>query len=242
MKINFNSLTDLDIANICLQRTNILLNYSNEGKYAFDQWHNHSKLSPLLSFVENNPQAKHTIISKWANDMYDDFKNIQEEIPQGIESICDIGCGYGLIDLFLHKEYKCKITLIDIELTKHKKHLFSRDVFSGYSSNISTYNLFIENDITKENITLFNPIINELPKEKMFDLIISTLSLGFHYPVKTYEKFIFDTLKIGGSLIFDYRIDSDNIELFLSKFENIKFIDESNVKFKKIHCDNFLGE
>ena len=241
MQLHFNSLTDLDIANICLQRTDILFHYSDEGRRIFNQWHNHNKLSPLLSFVEDNLDIKQAIISDWLATISGEYNQIKTGFPEDMGFVCDIGCGYALLDLLLYCDYGSELTLIDIELTKTKKHLFHKEIFAGYSSNVSAYNLLIENKVKAQDVHLINPIMNELPKDKIFDVIFSSLSLGFHYPLKTYEDFIVSTLKMGGSLIFDHRIGSDDITIFTKRFENVRFADSHSKKGRKVYCSGFLG-
>lgn len=241
MVLEFNSLTDFDIANICLQRTGVLFDYSDEGREAFNQWHNHNKLSPLLSFIENNPDAKQKIILDWATSIYKEYEQIKINLPTNMGSVCDIGCGYGIFDLFLYNDYGSSLTLIDIELTKIKRHLFHEEIFSGYSCNVSTYNFLSENKVSKGDITMLNPVMNELPANRMFDLILSNVSLGFHYPLGAYEDFISNTLKIGGNFMFDHRMGFDDITDFLKRFEDVKTLNYNSAKFEKIYCNGFLG-
>ena len=238
MQFSFTSLTNFDIANICLQRTNILFNYK-QGKEAFAQWQN-NKFGFLLSFIEDNPKIAQEIVESWATHLYKEYHEEKTNLADKIDDICDIGCGYALFDLFAFNDFNSKLTLLDIELSTSKNHLFHRDVFSGYSSNISTYNLLIENNVHKNNINLINPVINDLPKNKSFNLIISLYSLGFHYPLLTYEKFILDTLKIGGDFIFDDRIGFNDCKSFFKRFKNVYF--KENGKKRRVYCKSFLGD
>ena len=82
------------------------------------------------------------------------------------------------------------------------------------------------------------PIDGNIPLEKeSIDLVISTISWGFHYPIKTYIKSVLSLLKKKGVLIIDLRLRKNTkTELDeLSKFFHVEIIDMENT-FKTIRC------
>ena len=74
-----------------------------------------------------------------------------------------------------------------------------------------------------ENIIEFN---------QQFDLIISLISWGFHYPVATYLKSAFDKLKTNGMIIIDVRKDSNGIEELKEEFKEVNIIKEFSKHFR----------
>lgn len=83
------------------------------------------------------------------------------------------------------------------------------------------------NGVNKKNLALYNAGNDEFPT-KQFDLIISLLSWGFHYPIETYlEK----AKKIkNGILILDIRNGTDQIETLKDNFNTIKVIEETRTR------------
>ncbi len=96
-----------------------------------------------------------------------------------------------------------KIILIDIESSQTHKHHYDNDP-AGYCDLQSTKKLFEINGVPAENIITCNPKLQTLP-EIPFDVLISTFSMGFHYPFTQYKEFILTHLKPNGLLIFDKR-------------------------------------
>ncbi|MGK0448192.1 MAG: SAM-dependent methyltransferase, partial [Polaribacter sp.] len=81
--------------------------------------------------------------------------------------------------------------------------------------------VLVDNGILESNVFLQEATVdNKITFNKKFDLIISIISWGFHYPVETYLDEVFDNLKPGGTLIVDVRKDSNGLELLTTKFGN----------------------
>jgi protein-L-isoaspartate O-methyltransferase len=57
-----------------------------------------------------------------------------------------------------------------------------------------------------------------------FDVIISLISWGFHYPVSTYLDVVYDNMAENGILILDVRKNQNQEVLLTSKFETVKVI------------------
>ena len=84
-------------------------------------------------------------------------------------------------------------------------------------------------DYTKEicenfnlkNYHLVDADKEEIKKLKEIDLVISSISWGFHYPVSTYIEEVNSILKPGGLLIFIGFRDEKGLELLHKYFDNI---------------------
>ena len=66
------------------------------------------------------------------------------------------------------------------------------------------------------------------------DVIISTISWGFHYPIKLYIESVHNLLRSDGVLIVDIRKDRGGIDELIKLFEVIVIND--NRKFQTVKC------
>jgi len=119
-------------------------------------------------------------------------------------SLCSIGPGNGLVELFLCRESNIsRVLLIDIERTAEHRHGFEL-AGSGYASLQKTKQFMEMNGITGPSVQLCNPRREALP-EFAFDVLISIMSMGFHYPCDEYVDFIRANCRHSGRVIFDKR-------------------------------------
>jgi len=122
-----------------------------------------------------------------------------------VRHVCDIGCGQALNDVLLHKDYRPKFTLVDIERTERQYHNWAKDG-SGYASLAAARALLVENGAAETDITLCNPAAAQwVQTGHGFDLVTSLYSCGFHYPVDAYLDLFLDTIGSGGAVVLDLR-------------------------------------
>lgn len=122
-----------------------------------------------------------------------------------IGSVCDIGCGQGINNLFLQHDFAPRFALVDIEETDDQYHFWAAEG-SGYASLDSAKALLIENGVSAKKVTAINP--NNSPwgqNGQGFDLVTSLFSCGFHYPVDPYIALFLDTIDNGGAVCLDLR-------------------------------------
>jgi SAM-dependent methyltransferase len=155
-------------------------------------------------------------------------------------NILDVGCGVAGLDYFLYCHYnndKLQLDLLD------KTHI-NRNVYYGYKSRGAFYNsldlakeLLISSGIPPNNIHLHEAtMFNDINVSCKFDLVVSLLSWGFHYPVETYLDRVYDLLRGDGVLIMDIRKGSNGIHVLQRKFNKINIIFEQT-KFYRV-CTN----
>jgi len=107
-----------------------------------------------------------------------------------------------------------------------------KKVYYGIEEKASFYNsldiaklLLINNDVREENIyTQEVTQDNKINFKEKFDLVISLISWGFHYPVSIYIDQVHDLLKPDGVLIIDVRKGSGGKDMLKNKFGNIEVI------------------
>jgi 16S rRNA G1207 methylase RsmC len=188
----------------------------------------HTKLIDLEVFFR-----KETIKNDYIADMEKEFLDIKYSLPSKAKNLLDIGCGIGGINIFLSQHYNSPETehyCLDKTQTD--------TIYYGFKQRAAFYNSL---ECTKEFL-LLNGIknIHLLPanekntietKEK-FDLILSLISWGFHYPIETYLDQAYSLLNSGGHLIIDIRKNTSGLTTIKERFINIKTISETDKKIR----------
>lgn len=109
-----------------------------------------------------------------------EYEMIKPYLPKKLDSVLDIGCGLGGIDVFIYRDYKPQITFFDIEGIDEKIHYGLEPIASHYNF-LSETKKFVEKYGVKDAV-----YTNTLPTKK-FNLAISLLALGYHFPLDTYK-------------------------------------------------------
>lgn len=119
-------------------------------------------------------------------------------------NLISIGPGNALIELILQKKFNFnKILLIDIENSTSHHHGYS-NLGSGYASLVDTKKFLIDNGIDKNQIIICNPNLQKIPNIKI-DVLVSIISMGFHYPCDTYFEYIMRNSSKGSLIFLDKR-------------------------------------
>lgn len=178
------------------------------------------------------------IIDSYNSEIVSEFETIKNNLPLECSYVLDIGCGIAGIDVLINNFFNSK-TQPDFHLLD--KSYTEKAIWYDYKSSGAFYNslqlalkVLELNGVDAEKITLHEVGRSESWKEaNKFDLVISILSCGFHYPVETYINSIYNCLKKGGVLILDIRKGTDGLEKIKSKFGNTEII-LSSEKFYRI--------
>jgi hypothetical protein len=189
--------------NLMLQRTNVL--FKVIGQQAFSEWLANGSTTRLdLSFLDPNLRAEaYELLERdFSDESHSILRCMGQKTPAHLVSI---GPGNGIIETMILQSLSrdVNLSLIDIEQTPSHHHGYARQG-SGYANLSSTARFMSENGIEPENIFTYNPLIDGLPEVK-FDMVISLLSMGFHYPCDHYVDFILKGLNDQGLMIIDIR-------------------------------------
>ena len=173
---------------------------------------------------------KHPII-EFKKNIKKEYDLMQEYLPDMCNNILDIGCGIAGIDVLLFKHYAIKSN--EPELWLLDKSEVSKKIHYGYHETASSYNSFdaVKDFMNANYIKKYNLIdvsITQPPNNIKFDLIISLLSCGYHYPLDYYLDYIEETLTEDGTLIIDCRQKTDGPTILSQYFKNIKIISSYN--------------
>lgn len=143
--------------------------------------------------------------TEYEQSLYRDFEGMKSALPEGIESILDIGCGLAGIDILLSKHYPhAEIYLLDADGPESNCRPGFWPTMRPYTSREVANSLLKANGITKQ---VWHDIGTQDLKA---DLVISLLSLGFHYPLDAYRvtsKFMLADLRKTqkGTILMEHR-------------------------------------
>lgn len=203
-ELKFN-LREADLIDLALQRTGPLL--AMGGGAAFALWQHSGDTSALAHFFRSTNSAGRFLQAVVA-EIESDSKSILGTAPPKIVKMASIGPGLCILELLLYRQWKCSFYLIDIEESKEHQHGFAMSG-SGYSDLGSALRFLTDNGVPKIALNTCNPRKQKLDHSSV-DLIMSILSMGFHYPLDEYVSYIRSALPPGGLLIFDKRKDTED--------------------------------
>jgi len=212
---DFSMLSDSDVANIILQRSEIV----SAGREIREWMEGNS--APLLALARDK---RHELLARAleaARTACETFTKATDDIAPA--RLADIGCGYAFADLFLHQRYDCDLVLIDIESHDgpgDDRCFGFNTTHPGYTSLARARQFLEANGVSGTRITTSNPRREAVSALGKFDLVISLLSCGFHYPVDTYESLFRDQINPEGGIVVDVRRGSGGIGA-LKKFGGV---------------------
>jgi SAM-dependent methyltransferase len=171
-------------------------------------------------------------------DMNREYSHIRDYLPSNLENILDIGCGVAGIDVLLYKHYQTRnifpdFYLLDKSEINTKVYYGLEKIAAYYSSLKVAEKLLVTNGIQKSRIHLQEVTGAPIFPNKSFDLIISLISWGFHYPISIYLDEVYRSLVPDGKLIVDVRKNSGGEELLKEKFGSINIISEAK-KYRRV--------
>lgn len=165
-----------------------------------------------------------TIAQLFFEDMQREFETFRAHLPATAEHVLDIGCGMAGIDAVINRHYTNTphFTLID-------RDTFADKVTYGFSATPCAYHSFTQtreflrqNGLPDSQLTCIDIDSSGFPSKQRFDLVISLLSWGYHYPVSTYLEAVKAALTPEGRLILDIVDGSDGIELLNQHFQHVE--------------------
>ncbi|MDA7751759.1 hypothetical protein N8895_00525 [Candidatus Pelagibacter sp.] len=180
---------------------------------------------------------------KYYEAMQSEFLTFKEYIDfNKDEYFLSIGGGLGGLELIINENLQNK--------NYHfiERNFISKKVVYGWSGKVNNeaYNdlniqkSFLEiNGMKPSQINIFDYDKDKLPDQK-FDVIISLLSLDYHYDFEIYIEYLRKISNLNTKIIFD----TIRPDYFLKIFKNVKVIatqDNTTHKSKRILCSQFLN-
>lgn len=165
-----------------------------------------------------------TQINKMVNNDFDIFK---EYLPKDAKFALDVGCGVGLIDVALYKHYGS----IDLSLLDKTETLSEDANIRGFNQKYTFYNslsvteeVLITNGLNRNDLTFREVDDCEDLYHKKYDIIMSLLSCGWHYPIHQYIDLFYGTLSENGVIVVDIRHNTGQLDLMLRYFNILAHI------------------
>jgi len=177
-----------------------------------------------------NFNQDHEIENKVERLFESEFNSIKEYLPQNLKNIMDVGCGLGIIDIFLNRFYQKNLNFYLLDKNKIDKKIkygFSQD-YESYNDLEETRNLLLNNDLNENSINIID-VDKKIEIKQKIDLVISLKSMGYHYPFENYLKLFSNCCTKQTTFIFD--ISGNQNHLLEDYFEEIQLIHEE----KSIH-------
>lgn len=192
----------------------------------------------LLGLVERLRKQK--LAELYELDLQSDFNTFSKHLPHSAATVLDIGCGIGGIDVLIDRHFSSKnekpnFVLLDTDGRAKKSHFGYAPKDSAHNALAATERFAVRNRIERERLTLVNINQQSFPKDRRFDVVLSLLSWGFHYPVNEYAALVHETLSKSGVVILDVRKNSSGEEDLKRHFDSVDRIFESE-KFFRVAC------
>tara|TARA_B110000444_G_scaffold81028_1_gene76594 strand:- start:24 stop:725 length:702 start_codon:yes stop_codon:yes gene_type:complete len=233
--VNFFILPDKAARLIVLQRIELISPFLKRLRKIFGRY-------IFSNFITKYFLNSKSIGRKYHNIMLNEFLTIEKFITPDIKNVLSIGGGLGGLELLINKKSSGK-TYHFIErnfISKKVKYGWGGTVNSEAYNDLNILNFFLENNgMQRSQINIYDYDNDDLPKIE-FDLVISLLSLDYHYDFELYIDYLRKVSKTETKIIFD----TIRADYFKEVFKNVEVIEtkENTVhKSKRIICSEFLN-
>jgi SAM-dependent methyltransferase len=175
------------------------------------------------------------------NIMINEFSTIENFINKEDNLFLSIGGGLGGLELMINKKFDNR-NYYFIErnfISKKVKYGWGGMTNSEAYNDLNLQKNFLEtNGLKNEQINIYDYDKDDLPNIK-FDLVISLLSLDYHYDFDIYINYLKKISKPNTRIIFD-TIRADHFKSIFKNVEIIKTYDDTVHKSKRIMCSQFI--
>ena len=174
--------------------------------------------------------------------MLKEFMTIKQFVNEEDKFFLSIGGGLGGLESIINKNFKDKVFYF-IErnyISKKVKYGWGGKENKEAYNDLNIQNFFLQlNGMKDSQINIFDFDQNKLPIVK-FDVIISLLSLDYHYDFDLYTDYLKKICKPNTKIIFD----TIRADYFVKIFKNVDVIEthqDTVHKSKRILCSQFLN-
>ena len=221
---------------IVLQRIELIRPFFKKLRKLFGRY----VFSNFITKYFLNPKS---IGKKYHKVMLEEFLTIKKFINAKDEFFLSIGGGMGGLELILNQYFNNK-NYYFIErnyVSKKIKYGWGGKINNEAYNDLSIQSYFLEtNGMQKSQINIFDYDKNKIPIKK-FDIIISLLSLDYHYDFEIYEDYLRKVSNPSTKIIFD-TIRADYFVKIFKNVEVIKTQDNTIHKSKRVLCSKFLNQ
>ena len=179
---------------------------------------------------------------KYYQVMMNEFLSIKDYINKDDKDFLSIGGGLGGLELIINQVFKSNnYYFIERDyVSKKVKYGWGGTINDEAYNDLNLQKTFLKmNEMQENQINIFDYDKDILP-EKKFDVIISLLSLDYHYDFDVYIEYLKKVSKIDTKIIFD-TIRADYFKIIFKNVEIIRSDSNTVHKSKRIICSNFLN-
>ena len=168
------------------------------------------------------------VAAEYGRELAATFESISGRLPGTARRILDIGSGMAGIDVFLARRYP------DAEIHLLDKQGVSSRINAGYNASadqFSHYNDFtLARELLRQNGVQNTVVCHDMRRDPFpdveFDIVVSLLSWGFHYPIETYSP------RCCGTLVVDVRRGTGGLQA-LSAMGAVSVVHEAE-KYQRV--------
>jgi SAM-dependent methyltransferase len=196
-----------DLVNLVLQRSEVLFDLPRSGRI-IKAWSQGDEAPMQLAIDTLGPE----IARRAAGVIHAEYLRLAPTLRSiAPQRVADIGCGYGLFDLFAARDLGCSVLLIDLE-DNGQRHFGFQAEGAAYSNLRTARALLLANGIAPDRVRMLNPSVDDPAKAGPIDMVWSFIACGFHFPIDPYLPFLHQALAPGGVAIFDLRRSSSTAQ------------------------------
>ncbi|MEO0636041.1 MAG: hypothetical protein AAFY73_05280 [Pseudomonadota bacterium] len=181
------------------------------------------------------------VARRYFAEMEEIFTAMAPHIPAGTASVMDIGCGLAGLDLFAYRHLAAnnpQIYLLDRTRLEDKVWYHFKANSAFYNSLALARDTLTRNGVPDGSITTIEaPEDGRIAVADSVDLIVSTASWGFHYPIDIYLDSVKSILSETGVVIVDVRKKTDGLSALQGAFSRVETIADSK-KFVTVRCQH----
>lgn len=188
---------------------------------------------PLLR--EHRTHYAGDFVRQYSAELLTTYEGFAQYLPtKKAPNVLDIGAGMGGIDVFISRHYDGKAKLMLLDKSGKSEQInagFHADsaAFAHYCDFSAAVDLLVENGVKNFD---FYDVKDGFHVDKKFDVVISLLSWGFHYPISTYAP----KVAKGGVIIADVRKGTDGEELLAAMGSVVVVHDAQKYRRVVVRC------
>jgi hypothetical protein len=193
------------------------------------------------SFISKYFLSTKNVGKAYFDDMHQELDSINSVINPDNKDLLSIGGGLGGLELAINKKFIVKsFTFIERNyISKKVKYGWDNNNNEAYNDISIQRNFLIKNGMQSSQFKIFDYDKDQLP-EKKFDIVISLLSLDYHYDFTIYLKYLRDNTHKESKIIFD----SIRPDYFKNIFKEVVILKDRTKAIhssKRIMCSGFLN-
>lgn len=181
-----------------------------------------------LPLLKEQRTHYHDIRREYGSEIARTFDTFADLLPERVEHILDIGSGMAGIDVALGKAYPgAALHLLDkqgVSPAINAGFNATADAFAHYNDFSAALALLAANGI-ENTVVCHDMNVSPFPA-RTFDVVVSLLSWGFHYPISAYAP------KCSGLIVADVRKGTDG-ERQLARYGATQVVHEGR-KYRRV--------